>query len=222
MKLLYLLSLLLYTTTIGFSQEIPVPVNYSIIGKASGDLDKDGVEELVVAYNTSNHEEKINDGVPRELIIYKKTNGQWIVWQKSMQALYGSRDGGMMGDPFSGISVQKGVLHISQDGGSSWKWSRTDKYRYDGKAFKLIGFVSNYGKPCEYWEEIDFNLITGKVVVKKESEDCEKGGQEVYKRQKEIFFKKGFNINLQNRAAKEIKILSPKYGFEIYVAIKNE
>jgi hypothetical protein len=222
MKPIYLLILFLFIETESIAQNIPIPVNYSLIGTAFGDLDKDGVDELVVAYNTKSNEVEISDGVPRELIIYKKANAKWTVWQKSMQALYGSRDGGMMGDPFGDISIKKGVLIISQDGGSSWKWGHTDKYRYDGKAFNLIGYVDNYGKPCEYWEQVDFNLVTGKLIVKKEFENCETADQKVYKRQNETFFKKGLNITLQNRSEKEIKIVSPKYRHEIYVAVKMD
>jgi hypothetical protein len=137
-----------------------------------------------------------------------------------MQALYSSRAGGMMGDPFGDIEIGKGVLHISQNGGSSWKWSHTDKYRYDNKVFKMIGYTSNYGKLCEYWEEVDFNLVTGKINVKKEYENCETENQEIYKRENETFVKKGINLTLQNRSEREIKIISPKYQHEIYIAIK--
>lgn len=222
MKPLYLFTLLLFATATGLTQSIPVPKSYSVIDSAVGDLDKDGVDELVVAYNTKSDENEIDAGVPRELIIYKKANSKWTVWQKSGQALYGSRDGGMMGDPFGDVSIDKGVLKISQDGGSSWKWSHTDKYRFDGKTFRLIGYVSNYGKPCEYWENVDFNLVTGKLIVEKEFENCETADQEVYKRQNETFFKKGINITLQNRSNKEIKIISPRYRHEIYIAVKTE
>lgn len=220
MKICFLSLILLFNIAQSYSQNIPIPSNYSIIDSVFGDLDKDGMEELVVAYNT-NLKDEINDGVKRELIIYKKKNLEWTVWQKPMQALYGSRAGGMMGDPFGDIEIEKGVLHISQNGGSSWKWSHTDKYRYDGKEFRLIGYVSNYGKPCEYWEEVDFNIVTGKINVKKEYENCETENQEVYKKQNETFIKKGINLTLRNRSDREIKIISPKYRHEIYVAIKH-
>lgn len=222
MKRFYLFTLLLFASATALTQNIPVPKSYAVIDSAFGDLDRDGVDELVVAYNTKSDEKEIEAGIPRELIIYKKEKSKWTVWQKSMQALYGSRDGGMMGDPFAGISIEKGVLKIFQDGGSSWKWSLTDKYRFDGKTFKLIGYVNIYGKPCEYWEEVDFNLVTGKLIVKKEFENCETADQEVYKRENETFYKKGINITLQNRSDKEIKIISPKYKHEIYIAVKTE
>lgn len=219
---LFLISFLSILTA--FSQNVPIPTNYSVIASVLGDLDRDGVDELVVAYNTKSDEEEISEGVPRELIIYKKQNSQWTVWQKSLQALYGSSDGGMMGDPFGGILIEKGILKISQEGGSRWKWGHTDKYRYDGKDFKLIGFDSYYGTPCEYWERVDFNLATGKIIIEKEFERCENDdeNQKIYKREDETFFKRSIVITLQNRYSKDIVIVSPKYQHEIYLATKQD
>ena len=38
----------------------------------------------------------------------------------------------------------------------------------------MIGATVVYGAPCDYWHEFDYNLSTGKVVGKIETEDCEK------------------------------------------------
>ncbi|WP_353548715.1 hypothetical protein [Sediminibacterium sp. KACHI17] len=224
MKHLFLFLMLFFSATVCLSQNVPIPRNYSIVDSIRGDLDKDGVDELVVAYNTKSDEEAIDDGVPRELIIYKLVNHKWSVWQKSTQALMGSRDGGMMGDPYGEMVIEKGILKILQEGGSSWKWNITDKYRYDGREFKLIGCESHYGKPCEYFGSFDFNLVTGKIDVQKEFERCKDDAEDpvIYKRQNEIFFKKGIVLSLQNRSAKDIMIVSPKYRHEIYIASKQD
>lgn len=198
-------------------QEIPLAENYSIVDTVTGDLDNDSIKELVVAYNAGQENEI--DGVPRELIIYKLENNGWVEWKKSKEALYGSRDGGMMGDPFEGIEIKNGILLISQNGGSSWKWGFTDKYRFQNGEFFLIGYTSLSGKLCEYWKEVDFNLSTGKIIVKKEYEECEEEEQKIYKQEKETFFKKGLSITLQHRQEKEIKIITPRYKHEIYIAI---
>ena len=145
-------------------------------------------------------------------------NRKWIIWKQSIQALYNSRDGGMMGDPFGEIEINNGILLISHNGGSSWKWGHTDKYRYQNGEFYLVGYVSNYGKPCEYWTNVDFNLATGKMLVKKEYEDCEHSAQEIYKRENETAYKKNIKITIQSRNEKEVKIVTPKYKHEIYLA----
>ena len=74
-----------------------------------------------------------------------------------------------MGDPFEGIEIKNGILIINHWGGSSWKWSLSDKYRFQNNQFQLIGHTSNCGKPCEYWMNCDFNISTGKVIIKKET-----------------------------------------------------
>lgn len=213
---IYTFIILLSILQSGLGQEIPVPENLSIVDTITGDLDKDSIKELVVAYNTDSENEL--EGVERELIIYKPENNKWIVWKTTRQALYASRDGGMMGDPFGEIRIENGILIINQNGGSSWKWSITDKYRFQNDDFYLIGYTSNYGKPCEYWEEVDFNLSTGKMTVKKEFETCHDKKQEIYKTENETLYEKGLKITLQSRQEKEIKIVTPLYGNEIYIA----
>ena len=111
-RTIQLLFLALLNSLLVAAQETPVPKHYSIVDSLSGDLDNDGVNELVVAYNTK--EDNENEGLPLELIIYKKTNENWEAWKSSTQALYGSRDGGMMGDPFEGIEVNKGILEMEK------------------------------------------------------------------------------------------------------------
>lgn len=203
-----------------FGQDIPVPEGYDTVSCIKGDLDKDGIDELVVAYNTKK-EEKDFEGIPRELIIYKFLDTKWMLWKRSMQALMGSRDGGMMGDPFGDIEIKNGLLIISHYGGSSWKWGQTDKYRYQNGEFYLIGFTNTFGKPCEYWEEADFNLSTGTMDVKKEYEDCEGSEQKNYKSENESVVRKGIKITLQGRKEREVKIVTPKYKHEIYISSKD-
>jgi hypothetical protein len=211
------LLLLLAAMQLANAQSIPVPSGYTVVDTVSGDLDKDLVPELVVAYNTG--PEIDNESVSRALIIYKRSGKAWKEWKRSSQALYGSDDGGMMGDPFGGMEITNGVLHISHSGGSSWKWGFTDKYRYQNGDFYLIGYTSVDGKPCEYWMDIDFNLSTGKMIVTKEYEECESEGDGViYKKENETVMQKGLQITLQNRNTREVKITTPQYKHEIYIA----
>lgn len=205
-------------------QTIPIPKNYSIVESVTGDLDKDGKDELVVAYDTQKQNEELFESVPRELIIYKNQNNNWMVWKKSSQALLGSRDGGMMGDPFGEIEIKNTVLLISQSGGSSWKWGYTDKYRYQDGEFYLIGYSNSGGRNCDHWSTVDFNLLTGKMIVEKEYERCESDDEapEIYKRENETIYKMGLKITLQKRNEKEIKLTTPKYKHEVYIAITDE
>lgn len=209
-KITLIVSFIFLNTLIVLGQDIPK--NYVVIDSISGDLDNDNIKELVVVFNTKSTE---NENVPRELRIYKKRNKKWINWKNSEQALYGSREGGMVGDPYAGIEIKNGILLISHFGGSSWKWGHTDKYRFQNEDFYLIGYESNYGRPCDFWQNVDFNLSTGKIIFEKEYEDCEK--EKIYKTENETFYEKKLKITLEKRQAKEIEITSPKYNYKIHL-----
>jgi len=207
----FLIIALIFFSLSGAGQDIAIPNGYKILDQKEGDLNNDGIAEKAIVFNTNDSTEF---GTAREINIYKKSNSKWTLIANSKNAIGKSEDGGMMGDPFENIEIKNGVLLINQSGGSSWKWFKTDKYRFQNGRFQLIGFINNYGKPSEYFENIDFNLLTGKIVYKKEYED-EK--QDVYKKENETFYKKGLKIYLTNRTSDEIKILTPKYKNEIYL-----
>lgn len=209
------LLILLFATAALFAQRIPVPEGFTPLDSIRGDLDRDGQDERVMVYEAITPDSLYNSAA-RKLCIYQNEGGRWELWQTSDQALMGSRDGGMMGDPYQGLEIKSDVLVINQYGGSSWKWSATDKYRWDGSAFRLIGYTNYFGRPCDYFQTFDFNLITGKVIYRldPDPDGCEDGAfepLETYKKQKETFFHKGVVITMQNRQEADITIVTPKY-----------
>lgn len=193
-------------------QTVKIPPTYHVLSEVLGDLNQDGIEEKVIVYSTS---DITNEGTTREVQILKYENDQWVIWKKSRQAVLKSKQGGIMGDPYDGIEIKNGTLIFSFLGGSSWKWSFQDKYRFQNGEFELVEHLSTYGKLCEYWSIINFNLSSGKLVFRKEFEDCDKD-QEVYKTENETFYKKGIKITIQNRDWNAITIISPKYKHSIH------
>lgn len=101
---------------ISFGQETYIPKGYQIIEEKNGDLDKDGIDEKVVVFETP---ELTEFGYIREIQILKNSNNKWVVWKKSRNALLKSKDGGMNDDPYGDIKIENGILLISQNGGSS-------------------------------------------------------------------------------------------------------
>jgi len=185
-----------------------------MLEEKSGDLDRDGIAEKVIVYNTT---DTTNFGIVRELQILKKFENKWIIWKKSRNAVLKSGEGGMMREPFDGIEIKNGVLILSFSGGSIQKWKYKDKYRYQNNEFELIGHTSTNLSLCAYRADYDFNLTTGKINYKKEYETCENKWHEIYKREGETFYKKGIKINLNNRHSKEIEIVSPKFRYKLYL-----
>lgn|GEM_PF-2012970 len=47
-------------------------------------------------------------------------------------------EGGVFGDPFAGMEISNGELHISHYGSSAWRWSRVSVFRFDTAAAHLI------------------------------------------------------------------------------------
>lgn len=219
MKLVFTTIILICLIQFSKAQSNLVPKQYKVINEATGDLDKDGIAEKAVVYNMSQPPDDDEEGINRELIIYKKQKDKWIIWHRSTTAIGNSKGGGMMGDPFESIEINKGILLVYQSGGSSWKWNTTDKYRFQNNRFELIGYKSYYGKLCEYWLLFEYNISTQTVFCKKEYEVCdEKGDQVISKTETEKFtYKLKQPITLQNRNKEEIKIESLKYKFELYL-----
>lgn len=210
-KIFFLLTII--SGTFCFAQKEFQPAGSEIIETVDGDLDGDKIPEKVIVYNTK---DTTDMGNIREIQILKKAGGKWTILEKSRKALLESKGGGMMGDPYGDTTIEKGILMISQSGGSSWKWGYTDKYRYQNGHFELIGYSSSYGRPGDYWVDVDFNLSTGQLKYEKEVEstDIPENG----KSQKETYIKKGMKINLQNRNLEnQRKIVLPKTKAEIYI-----
>lgn len=186
------------------------PKDSEILQTVDGDLDGDKTPEKVIIYNTK---DTTDLGSIREIQILKKVNGKWSLLEKSRNAVLESNAGGMMGDPYQDTEIKNGILMITQAGGSSWKWGYTDKYRFQNGKFELIGYESTYGKPEEYFTNVDFNLSTGQLNFEKEVENTAEYG----KSKNETYIKKGLKINLQNRNQKEQrKITLPKTKEEVH------
>ena len=197
----------------GHGQDIFHPRDLDSMAAAAGDLDHDGIAERAIVYNSH---DTTDDGTTRELRIFKLVNNKWTVWIKSRNAILKSEEGGMMGDPFAEIEIKNGVLNISFEGGSSWKWNYTDRYRYQHNTFQLIGHKSYAGKLCEYWESFDYNISTGKIVYKKEYENCD-DNQKITKTENEVFVNKMEPVNIQHRYPSNIRIKTPKLKRDLFL-----
>lgn len=201
--------LILFCCNFSFSQEV-------VLTEIYGDLDRDDINEKVVVKELK---DTTDDGKQRELIVYKKVQDNWKVMVSSKKAILGSESGGMMGDAFSSkeISIEKGILIIGHDGGSSWKWNTIHKYRFQNQNLELIGYETSFGKICEYWEEFDYNLSTGKIIYTKTTEICDDDGINKDSREvQETFHKKPQKIpNIETINTFESKIITPKYKAEL-------
>lgn len=143
---------------------------YTILEMIQGDLDKDGIPETAVAYDTGKPGEF---GNTRKIQLFKGNDADgWEEWISSTTAIMESESGGMMGDGFDGLTIEKGILIVYHWGGSRWKWNYTHKYRFQEGDMFLIGATSTGGAPCEYWYDLDYNLSTGDATYSVELDEC--------------------------------------------------
>ncbi|MEM6726122.1 MAG: hypothetical protein AAF598_18915 [Bacteroidota bacterium] len=165
------------TTEVNTSAEKPEVFNDSIIGpagltllyEANGDLTKDEVPERVRVYDNGIEGEF---GTAREIHIYRKGKTAWTLLEKIKGGVLPSEHGGMMGDPFIGVEIERGCIVLYHNGGSRWKWSYTHRFRLQNDRWELIGATIYDGAPCDQSETLDFNLSTGDIEIKKEKEAC--------------------------------------------------
>lgn len=191
-------------------QAFIIPPNHTIIDIITGDLDQDLVDELLVVYNTQVNVDSF-ESIPRALHIYKNFDEKWQLWKHSNQALKGSQDGGMLGDPYNGIEIREGQLIVSHFGGSSWRWNTSDTYCYKDEELYLIHHSNSYGRPCDYFFEMNYNLVTGEINIKKEFEDCVVE-LDLERNENESFFYKPQKIIFEKRFETELDIKSPQYN----------
>ncbi|MFT4666869.1 MAG: hypothetical protein ACI9RM_000674 [Ulvibacter sp.] len=162
------------------TEAIQMPKSFKILNEKEGDLDKDGIPEKVIVYDT---EKETDFGTERQIYIYKKDNDKWVLWKKSIGAVLPSLHGGAMGDPFEGISIEKNCIVINHFGGSRQKWNYTHRFRYQNGGFQLIGATVNSGSPCDSFFTFDYNLSNGKMNYEKEIQDCENDSSKIDKKE---------------------------------------
>lgn len=150
---------------------VVLPATLRKIAQAEGDLNKDGQPELVLVLDDLQSADDF--GILRRIHIYRLENGQWKRWEEFRGGILSSESGGMMGDPFEAITIERGTIVINHFGGSRYKWTYTHRFRYQNGRWELIGATTLYGTPCEYWKTYDYNLSTGTVEVTEVFEDCD-------------------------------------------------
>ena len=117
-----------------------IPVDRRVLQVASGDLDRDGADDLVLVLTN-----EAEDG-PRDLLIaFTAPDRSRFVQHTMLPGFLPDKASGGFHDPIgeeglSGIRINGDTLMIKQFGGSAWKWEGVEKYVYDGarKAFFLL------------------------------------------------------------------------------------
>jgi hypothetical protein len=111
-----------------------VPTNYSVLDTVSGDLNLDKINDyiLVLKKNGEDTLSNVIDNPERRplLILLSDKNNKLKLAKRNDNTVYCIDCGGIMGDPFMGITIKNGYFSVEHYGGSAWRWTRIVTYKY--------------------------------------------------------------------------------------------
>ena len=132
------------------------------------DLSRDGKSGLAVAVESP--PTSASDGPefgPRALMIFMNDASDNLVLKTKGDAILKADEGGVFGDPFSGLSISKtGALVVSHYGGSADRWALTEAFYFiKGDFYKIGRTDTSFNDLTLIGKTVDTNLMTGNQIV---------------------------------------------------------
>lgn len=153
-----------------------VPINYSILDSVSGDLNLDGISDYILVLK-QNGEDTLSDVVNNPskrplLILIRDKNNQLQLTRRNDNTVYCVDCGGILGDPYTGITIKNGYFSIEHYGGSAWRWTRIITYKYLSQENEWLLHKDGYESfHTSDPENIDIQIKTRKDFGKVKFED---------------------------------------------------
>ncbi len=108
-----------------------VPTGSDPIMLKAADLDGNGQQDYVlVTEERASREEGESAGGRTLWILVRGPDGRLMLAKSNASAIYSADMGGMMGDPFVGVSASTRSFEIEHYGGSAWRWSTSSRFNY--------------------------------------------------------------------------------------------
>ncbi len=153
-----------------------------MLAKAEGDLNKDGIMDIAFVIEEDSQPEQPEPEMvlssPRSLLIaFGNRDNTYSLSIKADNAIMLRDQGGVFGDPFDDIVINKGSILLNFYGGSNWRWYYNYRFRFQNEGWYLIGATlgSYYTgtSTMDNADEEDYNLLTGDYIIKKYDEKGE-------------------------------------------------
>ncbi len=144
-----------------------VPKGWHIVEKAEDDLNKDNAPDLAAVVEADkdvpNLKEEDYPQKPRILLIaFRQANGSYTLSIQSNESVLLSNEGGMMGDPLVGLTIERSTLLVQFYGGSADRWGYDYRWRFQNNDWFLIGATATFSSmSTNKFNTYDFNLSTG-------------------------------------------------------------
>ncbi|EHQ88479.1 hypothetical protein [Desulfosporosinus youngiae] len=150
-----------------------IPEGWDIKSSAEGDLNMDSLLDIVAVIEKKDDEDS---SFPRILfVLVQDKDRSYTLTVKTATAIMRANEGGVWGDPFESISVDRGSILLSFCGGSNWRWYKQYRFRFQDNGWYLIGAtLGSYFTGTttrENADQEDYNLLTGETIIKKAGEN---------------------------------------------------
>lgn len=114
-----------------------IPDGYEILDTLTANLNLDAYDDKLLLLKATSENEMIQnkkEAPPRLLLLLSgSAKGRFKLEVQSAKALMCVSCGGVVGDPYSGVSATKGEFSVVHYGGSVHRWARTIRFYYSSK-----------------------------------------------------------------------------------------
>ncbi|MBC9912745.1 hypothetical protein [Chitinophaga varians] len=111
-----------------------IPKGYEILDTTTGDLNRDAWPDMVMVLRKKG-EDSTSDVVEHPekrplLVLLGQPDHSYKLAARNDNVVYCVDCGGMMGDPFQGVTIKQGYFSVEHYGGSAWRWTRIITFKY--------------------------------------------------------------------------------------------
>lgn len=109
------------------------PAGYRVEAVSQGDLNRDAFPDQVVLLRQLDADSStMGDETARPLLLLLgSASGRYTLAGRNDKVVLCTGCGGMMGDPFQGITIKNGYFSLEYYGGSAWRWTHVTTFKYD-------------------------------------------------------------------------------------------
>jgi hypothetical protein len=142
------------------------PKGWRVLEKAVGDLNRDGMPDVAIVFKNPAEDRQGQFDVQRLLVVAFKKGAQFERSAFSFDEILCKTCGGVLGDPFQEIKIERNTVVISHYGGSRERWGHKYRYRLEPGGWMRIGETTvTEDTGTGFMREKDKNLITGRAEV---------------------------------------------------------
>ena len=111
-----------------------IPEGYVILDSVRGNLNGDAYLDMLLLLTVEESADSFQWAKRPLLILIGDEKGELKLVSQNNKVVYGGDSGGMLGDPYQEISIEKGCFTVFHYGGSRWRWEVETTFCYSDTA----------------------------------------------------------------------------------------